>query len=232
MELDYVKVPFAVKQLSSDGKNYQYEGYASTFGNIDYDEDIIERGAFLDTIDLVSKKERVIPALWQHFRSEPIGKYNELKEDESGLFVKASMPKSDTFVSGRVWPQLEHGSISSMSIGFYTKDWEYREVNGRQIRIIKKADLREISLVTFPANPEATITGIKKSCSKIEDIAKLTDREFEKILKSGISFSNSQAKQVIKALSLLHREDEIMKQREADKRANDLFLLCQQIKDF
>lgn len=229
MKKEYLDIPLSVKQLTSDEKNYQYEGFASSW-NIDSDDDRIARGAFLDSIDLVLRGSRVIPALWQHMRYEPIGKYVELKENEDGLFVRATMPKSDTFVSGRVWPQLEHGSVGSMSIGFYPKEWEWVEEEGRQIRVLKKVDLKEISLVTFPANEDAEVTGIKKSCSKIENISELTERELEKILKNGVSFSNSQAKQVIKGLSLLHRDDEVTKQREVEKRQNDLLALCEKIK--
>ena len=48
-----------------------------------------------------------------------------------------------------------------MSIGFMIPPggWEYDDA--KRARTIKEADLWEISLVTFPANPKARITRVK-----------------------------------------------------------------------
>ncbi len=155
---EVLTVPFELKNIGEekqDGEEFFiFEGHGSTFGNVDLVDDIVAPGAFSESI---RKNTPVI--LWQHDRFEPIGMPVEIREDNIGLFLKVRMPKSDTFVSGRVMPQLRLGSIKSMSIGFRVEEFSFDMDTG--IRTLLKVDLREVSLVTFPANPEATITSVK-----------------------------------------------------------------------
>lgn len=157
-ETEVMTVPFEIKCLSEekqgDEEFFIFEGYASTFGNIDLVDDRVAPGAFLNSIQ---KETPVI--LWQHDRFEPIGMPSEIKEDNRGLFLRVRMPKSDTFVAGRVMPQLKIGSVKAMSIGFRVKEFSFDAETG--IRTLLEIELREISLVTFPANPEAAITSVK-----------------------------------------------------------------------
>lgn len=150
----YLEVPFEVKQLqdSNDGF-FRFEGLASTFGNIDLVDDIVEKGAFIESLQ---KRDPII--LWQHDMFEPIGMPEIAQEQEEGLFVRIMLPKEDTLVSGRVIPQMKVGSIRTMSIGFKVVEFSIDQ-NG--IRRLEKVDLKEISLVTFPANPLATVSDFK-----------------------------------------------------------------------
>lgn len=153
MDLD-IKSFATVKQ--EDGTEFvEFEGYAST-RSIDKYGDIVLPEAFSGSL------EDVTPMLWQHWSSEPIGIFppDGKRIDQTGLWVKGKMPKSDTLVMGRVLPQMEVGSIKSMSIGFYTKKYSIDEEN--DIRTIIDLELVEISLVTRPAQPEATIESMKK----------------------------------------------------------------------
>ena len=59
-----------------------------------------------------------------------------------------------------------------MSIGFFILDAEDELVEGRRITHIKKVELFEFSLVTFPANDQASVTGMK-SLQEIEDAKSL-----------------------------------------------------------
>lgn len=141
------------KQINEEDGVFTFEGFASTFGNIDRDGDIIMPGAFTETI-----KEMVPAMLWQHNSNEPVGTFEQVEERPDGLFVRGTMPLDDTFVKGRVVPQMNHGSVTQMSIGFSILDSENKS-NG--IREISRVKLWEISLVTIPANPMANITGMK-----------------------------------------------------------------------
>jgi HK97 family phage prohead protease len=154
-------VPFEVKQITEDADYFMFEGYASTFGNTDLGDDVVVAGAFTQTIAelMASKKTGKLPALWQHDCDEPIGSYTELQEDARGLFVKGRLPKADTFVSGRVIPQMKAESIGSMSIGYSVLDYA---IEGG-IRMLKALKLWEISLVTMPMNELAEITDMKSA---------------------------------------------------------------------
>lgn len=157
-----------VKVADVSDRFYSFEGYASTFGNIDLGNDIVQRGAFLESIEDLKKNSKPIPntqfaklmpVLWQHSWDEPIGSFVEMREDDRGLYVKGILPKSDDFVKGRVIPQMETGSISDMSIGFMIQEQTY----DGEIRTIEKATLYETSLVTIPMNPKAHVTNFKSA---------------------------------------------------------------------
>ena len=133
--------------------NVTFEGLASTFGNIDLQDDEIQPGAFLKSLNAKMPK-----LLWQHDYRSPIGKFTEAREVAEGLFVKGQLtrgiPKADE--AGLL---LKADIIDSMSIGFNLIDFEKREGS----YLLKELDLFEISLVTFPANPEAIIQSVKAS---------------------------------------------------------------------
>jgi len=144
---------FEIKETEEADGFFYFDGYGST-KDLDLVNDIVEPTAFNESI-----KRGLPKMLWQHNRDEPIGVYISAVPDSKGLKVRGKMPLDDTFVSGRVIPQLKAGSVDALSIGFRIKRSEWDQERG--IRTIKEADLHEVSLVTFPANPAARVTGLK-----------------------------------------------------------------------
>lgn len=170
-------VPFEVKEITEDADYFIFEGYASTFNNVDLGNDAVVKGAFLETVAtlMASNKTGKLPALWQHDCDDPIGSYTELREDNYGLFVKGRLPKADTFVSGRVMPQMKAESVTAMSIGYSVIDYA---IEGG-VRLLKKLKLWEISLVTTPMNPMAEITGFKSAVAYQDLPLAPRDREWD-----------------------------------------------------
>ena len=200
MKKEIKSLPFEVKDIQEDEEYFTFDGYASTFGNVDFGDDAIMKGAFMASL----AKNSSVPVLWQHQMSEPVGKSIQLNEDEKGLYIKAILPKSDTLVSGRIIPQMKVGSIREMSIGFFTRDSEM----DKGIRLIKEIELYEVSLVTKAMNPQALVSGFK-SMESIRDI--------EQSLKD-MGLSNTEAKTLISKVKEFstQREVEEKNQREAD----------------
>jgi len=195
---------FEIKAMSEEDNNFVFEGYASTFGNVDLGEDVIAAGAFAKTLIETPN----VPILWQHEMDEPIGISITLREDAKGLFVQAKLPKDDTQVSGKVIPQMRIGSVREMSIGYFAINCEYQD----EIRIIKEIELFEISLVTKAMNPKALVTGFK-SLESLSDV--------EKSLKER-GFSNTEAKTLIskiKEFSNQRDAEEIKALRDAEQKA-------------
>jgi HK97 family phage prohead protease len=153
MKKEIKTFPFEVKQVDEANNYFTFNGYASTFGNIDLGDDIIVRGAFTNTL----AKNSQVPILWQHQMTEPVGVSIELYEDDKGLFIKGNLPKEDTLVSGRIIPQMKVGSIREMSIGFFTKQSDME----KGVRLLKEIELFEVSLVTKAMNPQAIVSGFK-----------------------------------------------------------------------
>ena len=194
IEKEIKSFPFEVKATAQENNIFTFEGYASTFNNIDHGDDIVIRGAFSNSL----AKNSQVPILWQHQMSEVIGVSVQLYEDDKGLFIKGNLPKDDTLVSGRIIPQMKVGSIKEMSIGFFTKNYD-RAKDG--IRLLKEIDLFEVSLVTKAMNSQALVTGFKSF---------ETLRDIEQTLKDH-GFSNTEAK------TLISKIKEFSSQRDASE---------------
>lgn len=164
----YKIVNFETKDMrvvKEDGEEFlEFEGLAAAFGNIDLQHEILEKGCFK-----TAKAKKVKLLLMHDSRSIPLGIFTTLKETDEGLFVVGKMPLEDDLVKGRVKPQMKLGSLNSMSVGFFVKDCRFETIKGCRIMIIEKAELFEISLVNFPANPEAKIVAVKDYLHKLED---------------------------------------------------------------
>lgn len=149
--LTHLDGAFEIKTITEDSNYYYFEGYGSTFGNEDLGGDVVEGGAFKKSL-----RKRKPKLLWQHDRNKPIGTIEEIKEDGNGLFLKASLPKFVSF-SNDIGGLLKAGAVDSMSIGFTTEDFDIR----KNTRHLKTIELFEVSIVTFPMNPEAVVTDVK-----------------------------------------------------------------------
>lgn len=134
-------------------------GYASVFNVVDQHNEIIVKGSFFNSH--YSK----VKLLWQHDFAKPIGVISALFEDEYGL-------KIEGVINGKIKQGaeaielLKQGAISGLSIGFYIKSEEY---NKQGQKVISSIDLKEVSIVTFPANESAQISQITKIHNQHEE---------------------------------------------------------------
>lgn len=148
----YVKsIPFEMKL---DEEKRIIEGYASTFGNKDLVGDVVTPGAFKKTIEELFPKNK-IKFCYQH--GEPIGRPIFMEEDSKGLYVQARI--APTTLGNDALALVKENVIDSMSIGYNVLQDEYDSTT--KTRYLKELRLKEFSLVTFPANEEALLTGVK-----------------------------------------------------------------------
>ena len=160
-----------------DEKNSIVKGYGSYFDNKDADDDVIMRGAYQKTIK--ENGERV-KYLYQHNMMQPIGKMNELYEDEKGLVFVAEVPK--TQLGKDVIELMKAGVITENSVGILPIQKEDRG----DYRELKEVKLFEISAVTLAANDQAKIMDVKGYII-IDDIYKRYDNLCKLIRKGNIS---------------------------------------------
>lgn len=153
MKLEHKNFNISSLEVKQDDNGTVLEGYGAFFNNEDSYSDIIEQGAFADTIKGENRDR--IAFCYQHNMSMPIGKIEEMFEDEKGLFVKVRISESETGIATKV----KEGILKEMSIGYIATVKEYDDEN--DIRKLKKIDLFEISLVTRAANPMAVVTSVK-----------------------------------------------------------------------
>ena len=159
---DHLDIPFKIKAVSEDGL---FSGYGSVFGVVDSYKEVVTQGAFADSL-----LGRMPALLWQHRSGEPIGVYTSVKEDNIGLHVEGKLALK-TARGAEAYELLKMGALNGLSIGFITREDSYDKVSG--IRTLKKVDLWEVSLVTFPANDASRISSVKA----VEQINSLSDAE-------------------------------------------------------
>lgn len=172
--------------ISDDGT---FTGYGSVFGgDPDSYGELVAKGAFTESLAELAAKGRVVPVLWQHRSSEPIGVYTEIVEDEHGLKVTGKLLIDDVAQAREAFALLKAGAVTGLSIGYWVRSATYDEKTG--IRTLHKLDLVEVSLVTFPAKDDARVEAVK---FKLDRGQLPTKSEFEKGLREAFSFSKSQA---------------------------------------
>ncbi len=134
-------------------KGAALEGYASIFGVVDRGGDVVLPGAYAASLQRMAESGGRVRLLWQHDPGQPIGVWDDVREDGRGLWVK-----------GRLLTELERGreaaallaagALDGLSIGYRTVRAE-RGPKGR--RMLAEVELWEVSLVTFPMLPAARV---------------------------------------------------------------------------
>lgn len=151
-----------------DTKSMTFKGYASTFGNIDSDNDIIMPGAFSKSIKEALPANN-IKVLRDHIWANLIGRPMHMEQDSTGLFTESKLSKTtlgeDTMIL------LDDNVIDKMSIGFWIPQGKsFKRKDG--VKEISEVALMEYSLVTFPANDQAVVTSVSKSMQQMLEYAK------------------------------------------------------------
>jgi len=184
MELQHKALSLEVKEVSEGGS---FTGYGAVFGNVDLGRDLIQRGAFSDSLSDWRSKGKWPKMLWHHNPREPIGVWTDMKEDDYGLHVSGRFTMG-VAKAAEAYALLKDNAIDGLSIGYRTQDDEWDR--DTDVRKLKKLDLMEVSLVTVPMNPAASVTDVK-AAEQIKTI-----RDFEAFLRDEGGFSHSQARKI------------------------------------
>lgn len=195
------RMAFGITEWKFDGTESEvtmtFSGYGAVFGNVDAYGDVITPGAFADTLANAQKSGNWPSMLLQHGGwgigaddMTPIGIWTELAEDGHGLKLQGKL--ADTPRGREAYTLLKmtpRPAINGLSIGYIPKEYSTRTKPEEPRRTLKKVELMEVSLVTFPANPKARIQQVKSGG--------LSEREFERLLTQDAGFSRSEARVII-----------------------------------
>jgi len=109
-----------------------------------------------------------LPLLWQHMSDKPIGTVKLQKPTKDGIDFIASLPNPDEIKSQSLRDRVEEalesvelGLVRATSIGFRPIKFAFMKDGGVDFQ---ETEVMELSLVTIPANAEATISQIKSIC--------------------------------------------------------------------
>lgn len=192
----HTQIALEVKRTSDTGGEMTFSGYGAVFDNVDSYGDVITKGAFADTLTRAKSTGDWPVMLLQHggwgVGAEdltPIGIWTSMEEDNIGLKIEGKF--ADTARGREAYALLKmtpRPAITGLSIGYIAKEWEMRSRPEEPRRTLKKVDLLEVSLVTFPANPKARVQDVKSG----PDI-----RDLERLLCDAGGLTRSQAKTLL-----------------------------------
>jgi HK97 family phage prohead protease len=157
-----------------------FTGYASVFNVVDAQGDNVAKGAFGNSLREWETRGKLPPMLLQHggfFGGAddmlPIGKYTSMEENSKGLKVEGQLFALDTDRGAYIYEGLKAGVLDGLSIGYVAKKFKMGTKPNEARRTLEEVDLREVSIVTYPANDKSRINSVKS----IETIATLSDAE-------------------------------------------------------
>ncbi len=149
LELKFCKSEAAVSLV--DGS--VIEGYASLFGLADQGGDVVQPGAYARSLDRIAAQGGSVKMLWQHDPAQPIGIWEEIREDGRGLYVTGRL-LSEVARAREAAALIQAGAIDGLSIGYRTVS---AAKDGKGRRLLEEVELWEVSLVTFPMLREARV---------------------------------------------------------------------------
>jgi uncharacterized protein len=137
-----------------------FEGYASLFGVEDQGRDVVMPGAFRASLDRRGAGE--IRMLFQHDPAQPIGLWDDIREDARGLHVRGRLIE-EVERARELLALMRAGALDGLSIGFRARRATRDARTGQ--RRLHEIDLWEISIVTFPMLPGARVNGVKSGAT-------------------------------------------------------------------
>lgn len=151
-----------------------FSGYASVFNVRDQGDDIVMPGAYKASIAARDGGD-VAPVrmLFNHDAREVIGVWDEMAEDDHGLFVKGHLVL-EVGRAREIHALMKAGALDGLSIGYEPVDHEKDRAQG--VRFLKQLDLWEVSIVTFPMCAPSRIDSVKRASSAASgpgDLARL-----------------------------------------------------------
>lgn len=246
MNVERIVAPFIEKKAVTE--TGEFEGYGSTFGNVDFGNDVIAKGAFTESLAEWGQKMQLPLMPWFHDMKMPVGDWLEMREDEQGLFVKGKLWIGEKQIesSKMVHNLLTGTGPKGMSIGFKSLEssYEEKEIDGRSqtIRVIKKAQLYELSVVPFGMNPNATVTQAKslvdeegeikdiRACEKILRDAGLSKKQANTLLSSGYKALVGDSQAVVADAKGNESKSDSLTQEQANELVKKINILSQILK--
>ncbi len=207
-----------------------FSGYGAVFGNVDAYGDVIQKGAFKDTLREWNKTKRLPPMLAQHggwmmtdMDAIPIGKWVSMEEDEKGLKVEGRLINLDTERGKNIYGAMKEGVLDGMSIGYRAKEFAIGTKPEEPRRTLKKIDLIELSVVTFPANGAARVQSVKSAI----DASVCRAIEAELRADPELKLSNANAVSVLAIVKKHLREGGDLEAAKSSREADEAAILAQ-----
>lgn len=197
-------------RIKSVDETGEFTAYGNVFNVKDRAGDITLPGAFKNSIERHLEKGTFPRLLSDHSHNSienVIGVITHMEEDEHGLLFRGKFLIETT--SGKdAYIKVKNNAIDSFSIGYATIKERYDATLGANL--LEEVDVKEISLVIFPANEESKVLTVKAALDAGE---KVTVRMAQKALREA-GFSKRQSESLMNAIRL--GEHEVEEKSEVD----------------
>lgn len=170
-------IPVRPTDFTVEAEGREVVAYASRFGVIDHDDEMVHKGAFAKSI-----MERVSKGLvrYRSYHREVIGTLRHAAEDDIGLLTVGKISK--VRAGDEMLELIKDKAITTMSfIGKLIKGDSSR-IGDRVVKHLREIALFEVGPVDFAANEEAVILAVKSMMRGGELKGEAFDRFAEKSL--------------------------------------------------
>lgn len=203
-----------------------FSGYGSIFGNVDTKRDVILPGAYTEVL----KSGNPVPIYINHgwLRGDlPVGAWDGLKQDTRGLFGDANLVMKMPAAVNAYWA-MKSNLATGLSVAI-VPDHSSIERRSDGVRVIHNIKmLKEISIVTDPANTESRVVSVKSEelIGAIDEIKSVRDLEY--FLRDAGSFSRGAAQALTVRVKAIFSEREAGEDAET-KHANEILERIQRL---
>ena len=187
MKLKSAPVRFKADGIDKDGAG-EFEAIVSVFGNVDSWGDVVQPGAFADTIEHWKASHNTLPVLWSHRMDDPtynIGQVLDIAEFEAGRQLPdwvdpVVVENGGLWVKGRIdtgadaSPIAVHAlrlmkarRVTQFSYAYDELDAGWGKADGREVWELRKLKLYEISPTQIGANELTELVAAKAGLAKL-----------------------------------------------------------------
>jgi HK97 family phage prohead protease len=156
----------SLKAITGGDEPGTFEAVVAVFGNIDRAEEVIEPGAFTDSL-----AERLPPIVWSHdWLTPPIGVALDAEETDEGLLVKGRLfigdddyaPRArEVYTAMRATDGRGVPALREWSVGLEVKSERFEERDGRKVAVLERLGLIECGPCLKGVNTETRTVAVK-----------------------------------------------------------------------
>lgn len=166
----HILSPFTVKAVTTvpgencdagDSEIIKISGAANYYGDPDSGDILIDLANEVVNptgMDVTAWKSNP-QILWQHDRHCTIGRGLSITKKKSGVYIEAEIH------SGAMEPEdfyrIKAGLVTRLSVGFRVIEGSFKQVGTKNVYVIEKSKLFEVSVVSLPCNEESSFQLIK-----------------------------------------------------------------------
>lgn len=215
-------------ELKFAGAEGRFTGYGSVFSVVDAHNDIIMPGAYADVLKAGDPVDVHVNHDWMS-GALPVGRWSGLAEDAKGLAGTADLVMQMSTAANAYWA-MKSGIVNGLSVAIIP-DHKATERRPDGVRVIHRVKaLKEISIVTSPANAQARVMDIKALDDLHDAIeAVQTIRDFEGLLRDAGGLTKGAAAALTARAKFLFGQGDPSKEVEA-KDCDELQFVLRRIK--